>query len=67
MFRTFALPCLLASLALASPAVALTVKPVDVTASDTFPFFGQYKAGNLINDSGLTNSLHDANFANMCG
>lgn len=65
MFKTLALSCALAVLAVASPAAALTVTPVDVTASDTFPFFGQYKAENLINDSGLTNGLHDANYANM--
>lgn len=65
MFKTFALSCALAGLAIASPAAALTVTPVGVTASDTFPFFGQYKAENLINDSGLTNGLHDADYANM--
>ena len=66
MFKTFALSCALAAaLVVASPAAALTVTPVDVTASDTFPFFGQYKAENLINGSGLTDGLHDANYANM--
>ena len=61
MFKTLALSCALTALAIATPAAALTVTPVGVTASDTFPFFGQYKAENLINGSGL----HDANYANM--
>jgi len=65
MSKTLALSCALAALAIATPAAALTVTPVGVTASDTFPFFGQYKAENLINDSGLTDGLHDANYANM--
>jgi hypothetical protein len=51
---------------LAGPALAdITVTPVDVTATNTFPFFGEYKPENLINGSGLTGGLHDANYANM--
>lgn len=55
-----------AALALtAAPASATLIAPVKVTASDTFSLFGQYKPENLINGSGLTNQLHDGNFAAM--
>ena len=65
MLKLFAVAAL-ASLALAAPALAeVTVTPVAVTASNTFPFFGQYKASNLIDGSGLSGGLHDANYANM--
>jgi len=59
---------LLASVAavLASaPASAASIAPVGVTASSTFSFFGQYKASNLIDGSGLSQGLHDSDFANM--
>jgi hypothetical protein len=46
-------------------ALAATIVPVKVTASDTFSLFGQYKQENLINGSGLSVGLHDSNFANM--
>ncbi len=55
----------LAASALGAPAAAGTIVPVGVTASDTFSFFGQYRAVNLINGSGLTGATHDAGFANM--
>lgn len=53
------------ALAAAAPVSAQTITPVSVTASDTFSLFGQYKAENLINGSGLTGGLHDSYFANM--
>lgn len=53
------------ALSTAAPAMAQTITPVSVVASDTFSFFGQYKQENLINGSGLSGGLHDANFANM--
>lgn len=56
-----------AALALAAsmPAMAQTITPVSVVASDTFSFFGEYKSINLINGSGLSGGLHDANYPNM--
>lgn len=65
MFRTLVLSCICAATLATSPVAAATVTPVGVTASNTFPFFGQYKPENLINGSGLTGELHDANFAAM--
>ena len=53
------------ALTAAMPVTAQTIAPVSVVASDTFSLFGQYKAENLINGSGLSAGLHDANFANM--
>jgi len=50
---------------IAAPASAAVITPVGVTASNTFPLFGQYKAENLINGSGLVGDLHDSNYANM--
>ena len=47
------------------PAVAQIITPVTVVASDTFSFFGEYKAVNLINGSGLAAGLHDASYPNM--
>jgi len=55
----------LAALVLAAPAAAATVTPVGVTASNTFSFFGEYKPENLINGSGLTGALHNADYASM--
>lgn len=64
--KSLGLAALIAAAALAAPATAATlIAPVGVTASDTFPLFGQYKAENLINGSGLSGGLHDANYANM--
>ena len=62
---TIASALVAATLAIAAPAAAATITPVGVTASDTFPFFGEYKPENLINGSGLTGELHNANYANM--
>jgi len=56
----------IASLATAGAAGAEVVTPVSVVASDTFALFGQYKAENLINGSGLDdNGLHNRDFAAM--
>ena len=64
--KSLGLAALIAAAALAAPATAATlIAPVGVTASDTFPLFGQYKAENLIDGSGLTGGLHDADYANM--
>ena len=63
MFR-FAVAALAAA-SLSAPALADTIIPVAVTATDTFSLFGQYKSENLINGSGLTGGLHDGNFAAM--
>jgi hypothetical protein len=63
MFR-FAVAALAAA-SLSAPALADTIVPVAVTATDTFSLFGQYKSENLINGSGLTGGLHDGNFAAM--
>lgn len=54
-----------AVLVLAQPAAAATITPVSVTASNTFELFGQYRAENLINGSGLSNNLHNDDFAAM--
>lgn len=50
---------------LAAPASAAVITPVGVTASNTFPLWGQYKAENLINGSGLAGGQHDADYNNM--
>jgi len=58
--------CALALLSAASAAQADVITPVSVVASDTFDLFGQYKAENLINGSGLdSNGLHNRDFAAM--
>lgn len=56
---------LAAAAALASPATAATITPVSVTASNTFPLWGEYNPENLIDGSGMTGGLHDANYGNM--
>jgi hypothetical protein len=48
-----------------APAMAAVISPVAVTASNTFPFFGEYKPENLINGSGLSGGLHDGTYTNM--
>lgn len=68
MFRNTTLSALAAACALAAgtPAIAATtITPVGVEASNTFPLWGEYNAGNLIDGSGLVGDLHDANYANM--
>ena len=66
MFKSLALAAVAAaSLAVATPAAAATITPVSAVASNTFPFWNEYKAENLINGSGLTDGLHDANYYNM--
>lgn len=50
---------------IAAPATAAAIAPVSVTATDTFDLFGQYKVGNLIDGSGLTNGLHSNDFTAM--
>ena len=58
--------CALALLSSASAVQADVITPVSVVASDTFDLFGQYKAENLINGSGLdSNGLHNRDFAAM--
>ena len=49
----------------AVPASAAVITPVGVTASNTFPLFGQYKAENLINGSGMVGDQHNADYASM--
>lgn len=49
----------------ASPAEGAVITPVGVTASNTFPFWGEYNAENLIDGSGLSGGKHDANYTNM--
>lgn len=51
--------------AVSGSAQAAVLTPVSVTASDTFDLFGQYKVENLINGSGMSNGLHDRNYAAM--
>lgn len=67
MLKLFALAAAAAaSLAVAAPtATAATITPVSAVASNTFPFWNDYKAENLINGSGLSGGLHDANYYNM--
>lgn len=50
---------------IATGAAAQQIAPVDVVASNTFSFFGEYKASNLIDGSGLSGGLHDNNYPNM--
>ncbi|MDZ4374039.1 MAG: PEPxxWA-CTERM sorting domain-containing protein [Phenylobacterium sp.] len=65
MFRTLALAAV-AAFAVSGPALAeITVAPVSADATNTFSFFGEYKPENLINGSGLSGGLHDADYANM--
>lgn len=54
-----------ATMAFAAPSFAATITPVGVEASNTFPFFGDYKAVNLINGSGLSGGLHSSYFGDM--
>ena len=56
-----ALGCILA----AAPAMSAVITPVAVTASNTFPFWNDYKPENLINGSGLSGGLHDGTYTNM--
>ena len=65
MMRTALIPALALAAIATAPAAAATITPVAVSASNTFSFFGEYKPENLINGSGLTGGLHDANYANM--
>jgi len=55
----------MAAAAVATAAHAAPIAPVSVTASNTFPFWNQYKAENLINGSGLSGGKHDADYNNM--
>lgn len=50
---------------IALPASAAVITPVGVTASNTFPLWGEYNAENLIDGSGLVGDLHDSNYTNM--
>ena len=54
-----------AAAAFSVPASAATITPVGVTASNTFPLWGEYNAGNLIDGSGLVGDLHDTAYGNM--
>jgi hypothetical protein len=56
---------LAAAVLAASPAFAATITPVAVTASNTFPFWGEYNAENLIDGSGIVDGLHDDAYTNM--
>ena len=64
--KSLGLAALVAAGSLALPAAATTtITPVGVTATNTFPFWGTYNAENLIDGSGLSGGLHDADYANM--
>ena len=64
--KSLGLAALVAAGSLALPAAAATtITPVGVTATNTFPFWGTYNAENLIDGSGLSGGLHDADYANM--
>lgn len=66
MFKSIVAAAAFAAGSIAVPAAAAVITPVSVTASDTFALWGQYKAENLINGSGLSaEGLHDRNFAAM--
>ena len=49
----------------AGSAGAAVITPAAITASNTFPFFGEYKPENLINGSGLAGGVHDGVYTNM--
>ena len=52
--------------AAAAPAVAADViTPVGVTASNSWPYWGQYQPERLIDGSGMVGDKHDADFNNM--
>ena len=64
--KSLGLAALVAAGSLALPAAAATtITPVGVTATNTFPFWGIYNPENLIDGSGLSGGLHDADYANM--
>jgi len=63
--KSLGLAALAGASVLAAPAAAATVTPVGVTATNTFPFWGIYNAENLIDGSGLSGGLHDADFGAM--
>lgn len=46
-------------------AAAEVITPVGVTASNSFPYWGQYQPGRLIDGSGMVGDKHDADFNNM--
>lgn len=64
MFRLFAstVACVAIGMSAASAAV---ISPVAVEASNEWPFWGQYRAVNVINGSGMNGGLHDGNYNNM--
>ncbi len=49
----------------AVPAAAAVITPVDATASNSWPYWGQYQPGRLIDGSGMVGDKHDADFNNM--
>lgn len=61
----FAILLPIAAALAATAAPAATITPVSVTATSTFPFFGEYSPEDLITGSGLVDGLHDDNYANM--
>lgn len=63
--RTIIIPALLAATAFATPTAAATITPVAVTATNTFPFWGQYRPERLIDGSGLSGDLHNDDFNGM--
>lgn len=63
--RNILIPALLAATAFATPAAAATITPVAVTATSTFPFWGQYRPERLIDGSGLSGGLHDTDYNGM--
>ncbi|GGI68378.1 hypothetical protein GCM10007973_01780 [Polymorphobacter multimanifer] len=54
-----------AAIIVAAPLSAATITPVSVVASNTFPFFGEYRDVNLINGSGLVGGLHSPEYTDM--
>lgn len=66
MFRLLRAALLAASFCVpAGTVLAGVITPVSVVASEEFPFWGQYRAVNVINGSGLNGGLHDGDFNNM--
>ncbi len=63
--RNIIISASLAAAAFATPAMAATITPVSVTATNTFPFWGSYRPERLIDGSGLSGNLHNNDFNGM--
>ncbi|GGE22470.1 hypothetical protein GCM10011529_31310 [Polymorphobacter glacialis] len=55
----------IAAVVVAAPSSAAVATPVSAVATNTFPFWGEYRAENLINGSGLTDGLHSNSYPAM--